>query len=178
MIFFVFCLCTNTNIVCAEEISEDTYDLQVILEAISQNDLSDGESISILDGKYTVVCQETIEELPNLSRNAYSATKTYTKNYLISSSGAMAFTLKQTVVAVFNTYTEKVCIKSHSITLTPYDSNYYLDHTEQISSLNSWNSIVVTLQKNVYIGKYGSGTMLVSANASVTYSGTYRLSFN
>lgn len=176
--FLCFFFATNINVVHAEEASEDTDDLQVVLDTIAENDLTNGESISVLDGKYTITCQEILEESPSLSRNVFSTTKTYTKTYLVSSSGDKAFSLQQTVVAVFNTYTEKVCINSHNVTFTSYDSSYYLDHTEQVSSLNSWNSSVVASQKNVYIGKIGSGTMLICANASVTYSGTFRLSFN
>lgn len=176
--FFIFFFATNLNVAHAEESPNDTDDLQIIIDAISENDLSDGESISVLDGKYTITCQETLIESPVEPRNVYSTTKTYTKTYLASGSANKLFSLTQTVVAVFNTYTEKVCINSHSITFTPYDSSYYLDHTEQISSLNSWNSSVISSFKNIYIGKYGSGTMLICASASVTYSGTFRLSFN
>ena len=176
---FLFFLCvTNMNIAHAEEASEDTGDLQVVLNAIAENDLSGGESINVLDGKYTITCEEILEETPGLARNVFSTTKTYTKTYLVSSSGNKAFSLQQTVVAVFNTYTEKVCINSHNVTFTSYDSSYYLDHTVQVSSLNSWNSSIVASHKNVYVGKIGSGTMLISAHASVTYSGTFSLSFD
>lgn len=176
MMLPIMTLCSMTNICLAEEhVSEE--DINAILNVISKSEFSDGQSI-IVNDKYLVTCDMTVITVPSLEKNAYSVTRSASQTFTATHLGSKVnvFTVSQTVTAVFNTYTGKVKISSHSANFTAIDKSYRLISSNQAMSLNVWNTVLAGGRIEMIIGQ-GSATGLLRAYATVYSNETFNLRF-
>lgn len=148
-----------------QDISQD--DMESTLDVICSGELHDGEQ-KVVNGKYIVSCEEIIIEKPNYTRNAYSVTKSASQTFHVADGTREIFTISQTVTAIFNTYTEKVKIASHSATFTAIDSSYKLASSRQGATINIWNEMVAGRIEMLITQGTSSG--MLYASTTVTYS--------
>lgn len=151
-----------------EKITEDISDeyMGQILEVFAGNELSNHESV-IVDNAYVITCMEEIQEKPQVTRGVYTLTRSKKKTFMVTVLGKdqKVFSITQEVLAAFNTYTLQACIKSHSVTYTPYSSSYKLASKKQVSNIDEWGDPVTGII-NVKIKK-GSTEIMVCASATV-----------
>ncbi|MBQ8413147.1 MAG: hypothetical protein IJX12_06035 [Lachnospiraceae bacterium] len=176
----IFTYCASGDLCRAEEQETSGYDqdFEMLLQAICECDLEDGESI-IVGEKYVISCEEGEVELPSKERNAYSVTKSDWKTFKVTENGTEkpVFTLTQYVTAVYNTYTESVRIDSHTVTFTANDTSYRLISSTQVATIGVWNEFAAPGRIEVVVGQ-GSSRGMAIASVTVFQSGevTFRFS--
>lgn len=155
----------------------DAY-MKTILKSISDDHIDSGESV-IIDDAYVISCLDTIEEYPNYARGIYSDSKTKTKNFLVTVLGTdkKVFSITEKVTASFNTYTDGVCITSHSATFTAYNNSYKLISNKQTIKINTWLNTLASGRVEMKIQK-GSSEFMIHANATAFSTGKFNLSID
>ena len=154
---------------------ESQDDIENVLAIICNSEMHNGDEIVTDDG-YTIVCEEYITDVPSIGRNAYSVTKSATKTFKVAQSDKQVFTVTQNATAVFNTYTQKVKISSHTAKFTPIDSSYFLVSSRQAVTLNTWGDMVPG-RVEMTIGQ-GSSTGMLFAYVTVFNNGTFKFNFS
>lgn len=177
MCVVVICLVSGNSICFASDVeTNDENDISMILEAICENNFEDGDVIDV-NGKFTIRCEVKVEKTESNARNAYSSTDTATKKFVVieNSTTRELFSITQTVVAVFNTYTEKAMITSHTASFNAIDPSYSMRSCTQKCNLNTWNEMTPGIL-DIVIAQ-GSSTGMVRASVTVRYCDKFSFSF-
>lgn len=181
LLIFICGFSVNTIESSAEEKQElevSNEDMTDMLFAISENEFSDGDSV-IVNDKYLITCDIDVTTVEPKERNVYSVTKSATQTFTATVLGTkkQVFKVTQTAVAVFNTYTDKVSINSHTATFTAIDPTYRLISITQATPLNVWNEMISS-RKEMVIGQYDSQGMLAASVTVYNSSGEFVFRFN